>query len=368
MYRALINRPDSQLNPSMDTDLHFQNDSLQEVSRTFALTIPQLPEPLQQVVGNAYLLCRIADTIEDDPGLDQEQKQQFSERFIQVVSGNFSPEAFARSLHPLLSDTTSEAEHELIRNTARVIRITERFTATQRNELERCVRIMSRGMAAFQGRPDPHGVPDLEAFDRYCYVVAGVVGEMLTGLFCHYSTEIARHRQQLDKLSVSFGAALQMTNILKDVWEDHRRGACWLPRALFANVGFQLSDLSEAQHGAGFERGMRQLVALAHGHLLNGMDYVLLIPPHEVGIRRFCLWALGMAALTLRKIDANLDFTSGQRVKISRNAVRFTIVTTNLLASHDRLLRYWLSLVTSGLPKAERPSQQSLVRCREEMG
>lgn len=356
------------MNRPTDSDLQFQSDSLQEVSRTFALTIPQLPDSLQQVVGNAYLLCRIADTIEDDPGLDQQQKQHYSERFIQVVSGSSSADEFARTLHPLLSDSTSASEHELILNTPRVIGITDRFTIEQRQELERCVRIMSRGMADFQQRPDPHGVPDLEAFDRYCYIVAGVVGEMLTGLFCHYSSEIAVHREHLDKLSVSFGAALQMTNILKDVWKDHRRGACWLPRSLFAKAGFQLSDLSEAKHGTGFEQGMRQLVALAHGHLLNGMDYILLIPPHEVGIRRFCLWALGMAALTLRKIDANLDFTSGQRVKISRRAVRFTIVTTNLLARHDRLLRYWLSLVTSGLPEAQWPSQQSLMRCREGMG
>ena len=37
------------------------------VSRTFALTIPKLPATLSGVVANAYLLCRIVDTIEDDP-------------------------------------------------------------------------------------------------------------------------------------------------------------------------------------------------------------------------------------------------------------------------------------------------------------
>ena len=46
-------------------DLAWQHATLQEVSRTFALTIPQLPPGLRDVVGNAYLLCRIADTIED---------------------------------------------------------------------------------------------------------------------------------------------------------------------------------------------------------------------------------------------------------------------------------------------------------------
>ena len=49
--------------------LTYQSEALPGVSRTFALTIPQLPEPLRHAVGNNYLLCRIADTIEDEPTL-----------------------------------------------------------------------------------------------------------------------------------------------------------------------------------------------------------------------------------------------------------------------------------------------------------
>jgi farnesyl-diphosphate farnesyltransferase len=43
-----------------------QDQLLPGVSRTFALTIPQLPDALRPVVTNAYLLCRTADTIEDE--------------------------------------------------------------------------------------------------------------------------------------------------------------------------------------------------------------------------------------------------------------------------------------------------------------
>ncbi|MDL1867558.1 phytoene synthase, partial [Betaproteobacteria bacterium PRO4] len=43
-------------------DARYQEHILQGVSRTFALTIPQLPPALREVVGNAYLLCRIVDT------------------------------------------------------------------------------------------------------------------------------------------------------------------------------------------------------------------------------------------------------------------------------------------------------------------
>ena len=66
-------------------ELDYQHQILQRVSRTFALTIPQLPESLQTVISNAYLLCRIADTIEDDKTMSMEKKKEFSEMFIDVV-------------------------------------------------------------------------------------------------------------------------------------------------------------------------------------------------------------------------------------------------------------------------------------------
>lgn len=352
--------------PPGDGDLAFQAKSLEAVSRTFALTIPQLPAALGQVIGNAYLLCRIADTIEDDSGLSARQKREFSNRFVALLNGHGDAAAFAAELHPLLTSATLPAEHELVHRTERVLRITRSFTPTQQAHLERCVRIMSQGMVEFQNRSDHSGLPDLAAFDRYCYRVAGVVGEMLTEVFCEYSPEIARHHNQLGALAISFGAALQMTNILKDVWEDQQRGACWLPRDLFSAHGCDLHQLNRERSNPAFQAGMQKMISLAHGHLRNSMSYLLLIPAHESGIRRFCLWALGMAVLTLRKINNNLHFTSGQRVKISRDAVRWTIALSNRFSENDAMLRalFWLS--TRGLPAATMPTPESMSACRGE--
>jgi farnesyl-diphosphate farnesyltransferase len=62
--------------PQRDTrsDKDYQSDILVHVSRTFALTIPELPAGLRETVTCAYLLCRIADTIEDEPTLSAEDK------------------------------------------------------------------------------------------------------------------------------------------------------------------------------------------------------------------------------------------------------------------------------------------------------
>ena len=157
-----------------------QSRLLEGVSRTFALTIPQLPEGLAQPVSNAYLLCRIVDTIEDEVSLNSAQKRQFCSQFIAVVAGEQPPGPLAQTLAPMLSAQTIPLEHELIRLLPRVIAITHGLEAPQREALSRCVAIMGQGMAEFQDRDLRHGLDDMGEMDRYCYHVAGVVGEMLT--------------------------------------------------------------------------------------------------------------------------------------------------------------------------------------------
>ena len=333
-----------------NSDLAYQAEVLQGVSRTFALTIPELPDPLRAVVGNAYLLCRITDTIEDDPALSAGQKQRFWRRFVDVLANRDDPRDFARELGRMLSASTTANEHDLVANTPRVVRITNGFSAAQRGALERCVRNMARGMQEFQRLDTSAGLASLMQLERYCYFVAGVVGEMLTELFCDYSVEMNDRRGELLPLAVSFGQGLQMTNILKDIWEDRRRGACWLPREVFRETGFDLSFLHPGQNHPGFARGLAEIVAIARQHLADGMRYIELVPTRETGIRRHCLWALGMAVLTLRRVHATPKFKSGRDVKISRRSVSAVIAVTSLLGRSNVALRQVFRTLTRGLP------------------
>ncbi len=336
---------------ALQGDLAYQAEILQGVSRTFALTIPQLPAPLRDAVGNAYLLCRIADTIEDEAALSAAQKRAFSERWVGVVEGSEEAGAFANDLGVLLTRSATESERDLIANVGRVVRITEGFSPRQRRAMQRCVKIMTRGMAEFQEEASLEGLSDLKHLDRYCYFVAGVVGEMLTELFCDYSEEIDARREELFALSASYGQGLQMTNILKDIWEDRSRGACWLPRSVFLAAGFDLRSLAPGQADPGFVEGLNRLIAIAALHLSNALRYILLIPAHETGIRRFCLWALGMAVLTLRRTYTTPAFGSGQEVKISRRAVKTVVVTTSALARFDAALKLLFTGLGRGLPR-----------------
>lgn len=330
-------------------DEPFQMELLEGVSRTFALTIPQLPESLCKAVANAYLLCRIVDTIEDEVSLTPEQKKYFCHGFIQVVQANQQSETFAAELAPLLSANTLPAEHVLIQVIPRVIKITHQLDEEQIAALSVCVATMAEGMPHFQAENMHSGLPKLTDMDRYCYYVAGCVGEMLTKLFCHYSPEIAAHKAEMLTLSVSFGQGLQMTNILKDIWDDAERGVCWLPQDIFSETGYNLKQLNNRTNDESFRLGLERLISIAHGHLQNALKFTQLIPGHETGIRNFCLWALGMAVLTLKKIKQNLGFTQSDEVKISRNSVKSTILASKLIGRNNSLLSLLFNFIGQGL-------------------
>ena len=343
-------------NTSVTSDETYQDRILPHVSRTFALTIPQLPGGLRTAVANAYLLCRIADTIEDEPELAPADSLLYLERFTAVVAGAEPAAPLGAELAPKLSKWTLEAERDLVANMERVVRITAGLPPRQRGALQRCVASMSHGMHQFQRTASLAGLPTLADMDSYCYYVAGVVGEMLTELFCTYSPDIERNRTRLHALGLSFAQALQMTNILKDQWEDRARGACWLPQELFARHGVDLRSMSLESRDPGYTPVLLELVGVAHAHLRNALEYTLLMPSRETGIRRFCLWAIGLAVLTLQRIAAHPDFGAGSEVKVSRRAVRLTLAASSLACRSNGVLRLLFKSAARGLPLATLPA------------
>ena len=63
---------------------------------------------------------------------------------------------------------------------------------------------------------------DYPGLQRYCHLVAGVVGEVAAGIFGQTDPQTTAYAHKL-------GQALQLTNILRDVGEDAMRGRIYLP-------------------------------------------------------------------------------------------------------------------------------------------
>jgi len=316
-----------------------------QLSRTFALTIPKLPPDLRPTVGTAYLLCRAVDTIEDSQLADRAGKLAQLDMFLAAVEGKGSLEDVSRRLATDLSGQVSGEEIDLLESLPGLFGILNARPAKQQEAVRTCLTKMASGMKSYVNRPT--GLADMAELDDYCYVVAGVVGEMLTELFCDYSPDIDQNRDALEKRAASFGQGLQMTNILKDIWDDRRQGRCYLPQSLFCSVSLDLDDLDDAARSPNFRPTIHRLATIALGHLGNAVDYTLTIPRQHTGIRQFCLLAIGMAYATLNRVVQVSHFSSDYRPKISRTTVQGAMLAAPVICRSDSLTRWTMSGMAS---------------------
>ncbi|RON55741.1 phytoene synthase [Pseudomonas frederiksbergensis] len=326
--------------------VRYQDQILAQVSRTFALTIPQLPAELYPAVTNAYLLCRIADTIEDEPGLTAGQKRHYENAYLEVISGRADAQDFSDDLSLWLTDQTLQAERDLVRHLPQVLAVHHALKPSQRAAIVQCLSVMSRGMSEFQENAGLRGLATHQALDRYCYCVAGVVGTLLTELFIDFDPTLLSQRENLHRLALSFGTGLQLTNIVKDQWDDRQRGACWLPQDLLAKHGVQLAQLNAGQDDPHYAQALAELIGTAHSHLQRALQYTLLIPARHTGIRRFNLWTIGLALLTLRHVHKN----PARTVKVSRAEVAWIMRLTRMSQRSDLGLRMLYKIASRKLP------------------
>ena len=312
-----------------NADLAYQKAILSSVSRTFALTIPLLPSAIEKVVGNTYLLCRIVDTIEDAADLLPETKQHLSLLFLDAVLEKSLVASFVEPCLKALSDYGNQDELDLIAHTPTVLRILHTCSKEDQEAVSRCVSIMSEGMSRFHGKQTEAGLKDLNEFERYCYVVAGVVGELLTTIFRNHSPRFAKNIQGQEALAIAFGQALQMTNILKDSPEDRARGVSWMP-----------ADMRQ-----------EELLRIAYQKLQDSLRYILLIPKQDLGMRRFCFLAFGLAVMTLSKIAKRKEFSNKDEVKLSRNTVMAFYAFTKFAVRSDTLMNAFFHISSQAFRK-----------------
>jgi farnesyl-diphosphate farnesyltransferase len=209
------------------------DDLLIKTSRTFALTIPLLPEPTRREVTIAYLLFRIADTFEDASHWPRQRRIDALERFADLIE---TDRVAAEDGDPARWGAAESSEHEgYVELIGEMPAVLEAFAALQpaaRARIRFHTARTARGMAEFVARTGDDGrlaLVDLADLQAYCYVVAGIVGEMLTELFVLGRSSLAPIAPYLEQRAARFGEALQLVNILKDRADDAREGRSYLP-------------------------------------------------------------------------------------------------------------------------------------------
>jgi phytoene synthase len=91
---------------------------------------------------------------------------------------------------------------------------------------------------------------DYPSLQRYCHLVAGVVGEISAGIFGASAEATLAYARSL-------GQSLQLVNILRDVGEDARRGRVYLPISDLQRFDVKVADLLNGRYVEGFEALMR---------------------------------------------------------------------------------------------------------------
>jgi farnesyl-diphosphate farnesyltransferase len=246
---------------------------LRTCSRTFALTIPMLREPTRCQVTAAYLLFRVADTIEDATAWPAARKVAELER----LAGFFAApsDAAATTLaHEWMTEPPLEhaGYRELLAKFPAVMQVAAGLSPAAWRLIAKHTARTCRAMAAFVARERDGKVvlADLEELAAYCYAVAGIVGEMLTELFLLEHRTLRPIAARLRREARTFGEALQLVNILRDSDADAAEGRHYLGTATLRQAAFPVArrDLRTAAgycarlERIGADRGLVAFTAL----------------------------------------------------------------------------------------------------------
>jgi farnesyl-diphosphate farnesyltransferase len=307
------------------------------VSRTFALGIKLLPSRLEPPVRLGYLLCRIADTIEDDLALSPERKAELLDAFLACFDDPRNAEVFGETNREL---TTADDYVDLVAATGPVFTLYRNLDAGTQGILRRWVEEMVRGMRRFVvAHPRGIRIASVDEYHQYCYYVAGTVGHLLTDLWHHHSTLIdGRVYARLLDDCEPFGEALQSVNILKDIaWDAERENAIYVPGELLSAHGSTHERILDEPSRAANRAALAPLMRIAQDDIERSLRYIEHLPLMAVRIRLFCVLPVLFAVATMREIErSEAMLVPGGGVKIARSEVKALIfaASTSTLTNH----------------------------------
>jgi farnesyl-diphosphate farnesyltransferase len=311
-------------------------EMLPEVSRSFALVIRWLPRQVDDAVMVSYLLCRIADTLEDSP-LPVSDRRRLLLGFAEGLEGG-RPEVPVEAASPTY--------RRLLAHVPEVLASYRALDPEARRIIRERVAEMCGGMARWCDRE----IATFADQNEYCYYVAGLVGRLLTDLF-HASGRIgSRARGALLEHAADFGLALQKVNVIRDLRADLGEGRCYWPTEVLARHGLTRSTILQPANVDRALGAMEELVQDQWGYLSAALRYLTLLPMTEMRLRMFCAIPLFMAVATVRCCQGNPDvFLSPHPVKIPSGQVRAIVVRSLSLGPFNSYLQSWFRRWRRGL-------------------
>ena len=148
---------------------------------------------------------------------------------------------------------------------------------------------------------------DYPALQRYCWHVASVVGILSASIFGVTNPRTLEYAEKL-------GLAFQLTNIIRDVGEDARKGRIYLPINELQQFGVTAADLLNARHSEKFEALMRFQVARACKMYDEAMA---LLPKEDRRAQRPGLMMAAIYRTVLDEIERDNYHVLNQRISLT---------------------------------------------------
>jgi farnesyl-diphosphate farnesyltransferase len=308
-------------------------NALRLVSRTFALSIEQLPSLLQETITLAYLAFRVSDFLEDNDTMPPTRKVELLRLWVSVLDGEVEPQALTDSL---ADADPADPEAAVARHADDVLCYLRGMPPALQGYILAEARDSALGMARWQERGPV--VKDESDLDDYMFEVAGRVGHMLTHIFAWHYEPIRRLHDEMMPLAREFGLALQTVNVIRGLRKDFERGWIYVPESFCAQFGLVPPDLFDPENLIPAMQVVNMLADKAEGHLRKGLTYIQMIPRRFHRIRLACMWPLLFAVRTLAISRNNREVLEAE-AKMTREEVKQIIVQTQMLGWSN----HWLN-------------------------
>jgi farnesyl-diphosphate farnesyltransferase len=316
-------------------DLAWCHEAVQGVSRTFALTVDVLDEPMSSYICLGYLVCRIADTVEDASHVPPAEQARLLRTYDDVLDpeSQTTPATFREEVDEWLPTADENGDRgddwTVVDETERVLATFQALPVDVRDAIVPPARELVSGMADFVERYGGEGGLRLRTRDEleeYCYYAAGTVGNLVTNLVTRGDLPDERERRLYDTAE-EFGLLLQLVNVAKDVHDDYvTENNVYLPRDWLAAENVDQDGVIDPENRSGVAAVVSRTADFARTFLDDAQAYLEHVP--LVDGNTLEAWAIPylLAVGTLRELSETPErAVDGRGVKMSREEV-FAVV------------------------------------------
>ncbi len=212
------------------TPAQYVQDKAAASGSSFYYAFLFLPARRRAAITAFYAFCREVDDVVDevsDPGVARTKLAWWQQEVARAYAG--SPQhPVMQALMPLAAEFGIEARH-------------------LQAVIEGCEMDLAQSRYL-----------DFPGLERYCHLVAGIVGEVAARIFGQSDGATTRYAHTL-------GLAFQLTNIIRDVGEDAMRGRIYLPISELQQFDVKAHEILQRQYSDRFQALMRFQAERAHG-------------------------------------------------------------------------------------------------------